>query len=523
MEYRDKNAQSFLAGANRFPTRNKAPPGRYPPGRFPSVSASTSIKPPNEAQNSLKDASAAKSEHNMPDPSTPDTAITKMSCVPDLGHGEVKLTVDHVNSLDFIPNSPQQPSSSEIPLQLEAEKDTQEANDQKQLTWRPVTPRAEVDEPEVESPVVPKSPKSQSAWEISIDGIDSPGVVNQVAGITGDDVTGSSKDADQPVEGADIRNEIAPKHKLENVGGIIRKDPWMNEGDDDFIFRTREFYHAFIVDWNSRIAHDVRPTFLEDGSHELHWLCDIDTETGLLRPPVEQPATFVDMNDEMKLKPSLRDHRRNWNSEYLIARENRVRGKKARRLHQARTYARCEVEVDQPQPAPPPPGKVEVDCVLRPAKPSDLRGIVDIYNWEIKRGIRAWDTELVDDEDFRRIGRTCRDAKLPFIVAVHRPVDLNDAGNWPSKEMWEEFRAWSAASQMGGLQFKKREPTVIGFGFMQPYDSGFGRGKHVGRLTMKLSVFVHHEYRRKHVGTAIIDRLLTHTSHLHCTGSMPHN
>ncbi|KAL2752889.1 hypothetical protein ACRALDRAFT_1072695 [Sodiomyces alcalophilus JCM 7366] len=523
MEYRNKAIQAWLMEANRLPTRNKVPPGRLPPSHLPSSPASTQKEPGNETGNSSKDASPAKSGGYVALPSTPDSAITKTSCLLDLGSGGVKLTVEHaevhnhvdvpnhVDAQDHVPDSPRQPGSSKTSIPREIENENQADNDQKQVVLRAVTPALKADEPEVESPVAPRSSMGQSAWEISIDGVDDTGPLDHVADLTEDDGTSSPRDTSWAMQGTiDIRNEIAPKHKLENVGGILRKDPWMDEGDDDFIFRTRSFYHAFIVDWSSRIPRHPRPTFLEDGGIEEHWFRDVDTETGRLREPVEQPPTFVDMHEEMELDPNLRDRRRDWTSAYLITRENKVRKRKARWLHHARTQAHGEVEGRLLLPPIPPPRKVEVDCVLRPAKPSDLAGIVDIYNWEIKRGIRAWDTELVDEEDFRRIGRSCKDAKLPFIVAVGRPVDLNDPSNWPSKVMWEEFKAWTATSVVDPPQFKKREPTVIGFAFMQPYDRGFGLGRHVGRTTVQLSVFVHHEYRRKHVGTALIDRLLTH-------------
>lgn len=528
MYRRDKNAQAWLTGANRLPTRNKVPPGRFQSTHHPSGSASTWKKPGNERGSCREDASQAKSGKGVDDWSTPGSAVTETPCPGGLGNGGVQLTAKPVDAEGHASDSLQQPNSPGVSIQGDKENSDQTGNEEKQLVLRAATPALEADEPEVESPVAPRSSLSQSAWEISIDGLGDARTPGHVAEATHDDGTSSHKDAYRATEGADIRNEIAPKHKLENVGGIIRKDPWMDEGDDDFIFRTRRFYEAFIVDWSSKICNDARPTFLEDGSNKLHWLCDVDTETGRLRGPIEQPPTFVDMEEEMRSKPSMRDHRRNWNSEYLITRENKARNKKARRLHHARILTRCETADPSHPPTPatpatPPPRKVEVNCVLRPATPSDLPGIVDIYNWEIKRGIRAWDTELVGEEDFRRVGRSCREAKLPFIVAVYHPIDLNDPNNWPSEAMWEEFKAWTASTVDGAPQFKKREPTVIGFGFMQPYDRGYGRGKHVGRTTVQMSVFVHHEYRRKRVGTAIMDRLLTHVSHLHCPGNMPHN
>ncbi|KAF3354256.1 Forkhead box protein J2 [Verticillium dahliae VDG1] len=284
----------------------------------------------------------------------------------------------------------------------------------------------------------------------------------------------------------DVRNEIGPPHKLEAIEGVIHKDPWMGEGDDDAHFMCQSYNSRFINAWLLQVPEDIRADFLGDSDIEEHSEHPINTDTGTLMARVEQPEST--RNPET-LRPDHKKHADRWTSNYHIKSKIMIRERDAALMQQKQatpvSFHGCESNIQ-----PVPQREVAVDCVLRPAKPNDVPGIIDIYNREIKKGHRALDSELVSENDLNAIGNSCRTQCLPFIVAMRQSPDLTDPSVWPSKSAWETF-----------MQMPQKPvpqpPLVIGFAFCETLKVGFGKGGHVGQQSVRLHVYTHHDYRRK--------------------------
>ncbi|KAM0324309.1 hypothetical protein ACHAQA_008086 [Verticillium albo-atrum] len=308
----------------------------------------------------------------------------------------------------------------------------------------------------------------------------------------------------------DIRNGIAPPHKLENVEGTIHKDPWMGEGDDDAHFLCESYNTRFVNAWRSHIPNDIRADFLENGENENHSKHPVNTETGTLMDRIEQPAST--RNPEV-LTPVMKEHADLWTSNYLVMREIKLREKK--RVQRLKREADMSPAPDLDVLEQTAQATVQVNCYLRPAKQDDVGGILDIYNWEIKKGYRACDTSLISNEDVLTIGRKCHKQCLPFIVAVHEPINLSDPAIWPNRAAWEKYMQMPQKPS-------HEEPRIIGFAFCEGIKVGFGKGSHTGQQSIKLHLYVHHEYRSKNVGSALLDRILTHMSRFYVPDRIKH-
>lgn len=155
------------------------------------------------------------------------------------------------------------------------------------------------------------------------------------------------------------------------------------------------------------------------------------------------------------------------------------------------------------------PYKVEVECDLRPAMINDMEGVLQIYNNEIKYGIQTVDTELLTLADMKTVLEGCKRDYRPFIVAVKRELKF-DPRCWPSEEIFMEYVRMKKA-QPGA---KEEEAKVLGFGLLTEYQAGLAGSWHgSGRYTARVHVYVDLDFRRKKLGTAILDRLLCLTSH----------
>ncbi|KAM0626705.1 hypothetical protein D7B24_006254 [Verticillium nonalfalfae] len=314
------------------------------------------------------------------------------------------------------------------------------------------------------------------------------------------------------VRSCDVRNEIGQPHKLEAIEGVIHKDPWMGEGDDDAHFMCQSYNSRFINAWLLQVPEDIRADFLGDSDIEEHSEHPINTDTGTLMARVEQPEST--RNPET-LRPDHKKHADRWTSNYHIKSRIMMRERDAA-LVQQRQATPVSINGCESKVQPIPQREVAVDCVLRPAKPNDVPGIIDIYNREIKKGHRALDSELVSENDLNAIGNSCRTQCLPFIVAIRQSPDLTDPSIWPSKAAWETF-----------MQMPRKPvpqpPLVIGFAFCETLKVGFGKGGHVGQQSVRLHVYTHHDYRRKNVGSALLDRILTHMSRSHIPDTTKHD
>lgn len=134
----------------------------------------------------------------------------------------------------------------------------------------------------------------------------------------------------------------------------------------------------------------------------------------------------------------------------------------------------------------PNPNKVQIPCHLRPATELDIEAITDIYNHEIAEGYNVMDTNPLEEEDFYKMYNRCVTEKIPFIVAV---------------------KGWHG-------EIEEPHQTVVGFSLVTAVSLGItGSYETLSSPGGKLLVIVKPEYRRKKIGTALIDILMTN-----CTG-----
>ncbi|KAI0016919.1 hypothetical protein F4780DRAFT_631356 [Xylariomycetidae sp. FL0641] len=234
----------------------------------------------------------------------------------------------------------------------------------------------------------------------------------------------------------------------------------------------------FIYRWLTK-AHQVRARFPGPRT-TVYEDCDIDTQTGEILRPVIQPRTRRQGPmglDQLNLSSQHR-------IEEFAAFARQV---KERRRFLKRASATRDVtpttEVRAPSPAPPCPWEVQIPCHLRPAAKADVRAVAEIYNHEVENGYRLVDAEPVPDERFLEILGFCRQAHMPFLVAVDGWYRHGDA--IPGRK-------------------------VIGFAMVDVGHRGIGgsRATH-GTATGKLTAIVHPDFRHKKIGTALFDVVMS--------------
>jgi L-amino acid N-acyltransferase YncA len=150
------------------------------------------------------------------------------------------------------------------------------------------------------------------------------------------------------------------------------------------------------------------------------------------------------------------------------------------------TAVATEAQEEPLREEPPNAHKVQFPCHLRPATKSDIKAITDIYNQEVAEGYKVMDTNPLNQDDFYNIYSQCLTEEMPFVVAVE------------------------------GWHGKIAEPheVIIGFALVTAVNRGIsGSYKTLSRIGGKLLVIVKTGYRRKKIGTALIDILITN-----CTG-----
>ncbi|KAI0526517.1 hypothetical protein F5B22DRAFT_655668 [Xylaria bambusicola] len=263
------------------------------------------------------------------------------------------------------------------------------------------------------------------------------------------------------------------------------------KSSDDISSLTQEekavpqYVFDFIDVWRRR-AHVVKADFLSQGG-DLHEDCDVDTYGGVLMEPVEHPVTKMHeliSRDQLEMTSGLLMR------QYVaaVARKDPHRRAQRKAEKQARAAAEAAAAAEPEIVAEPLPNQneVQIPCHLRPAVESDMEAVAAIYNQEILDGYRMMDTKPVMENDFRRIYGQCLTEKMPFVVAV---------------EGWHGTMDTDHARVLGFALV-----TAVSRGIAGSYDTLSRRGG-------KLLIIVRPECRRKRIGTALIDIIITN-----CTG-----
>jgi GNAT superfamily N-acetyltransferase len=355
-----------------------------------------------------------------------------------------------------------------------------------------------------------KGKKSHNTWDVSD------------VGESGEEKTdyASGSDPSSPMNnGFSVYGEpqtvSAPKLPLGNFQRGHRRQSSQESKEDEFHV-SPSFLEPFVRVWQKDHPSFPVTTFL-DGRDVIGTVRQgVNPETGSLMGAVEQPLCFTNPEDS---QPEASK----WNfitltSERAIAEEIKRR-KIWEDLRQAELKASREAEEAAAlallPPSPKPTyhaysGKVEVDCVLRPAKVADMTGALEIYNHEVRHGTRAVDTQLLTVADFKKIFASCHVRNLPFIVAIQEEMQY-DPSCWPSEEIYNDYIQMKKAQGQGPMAGQ-----VLAFGFAFENQVGMaGAFETNSRYTAQLYFYVRHEYRQKKLGTAMLDRLLMITSCCH--------
>ncbi|KAK2066591.1 hypothetical protein P8C59_000396 [Phyllachora maydis] len=279
------------------------------------------------------------------------------------------------------------------------------------------------------------------------------------------------------------------------------KSTWADEeATRDRIFQTDSYRARFIRAW----AEDAAAGHLLVKDDQLqNWLCDIDTNTGRLVPPVQYGETMADLT---KLKNKEHAWRRlNWTSNLLAHKKFERRGLinntngvedglmgTGENVQPAQLYAWeqpadtvttpviRETEIIQH------PDEPKVACYLRPAIKSDMEGVMKIYNHEVAHGLQALDTEPLVVQDLEDLLKRNREMKMPFLVMVKGKYG-------------------------GESHAPPARDEILGFSFLSVSQTGLtGSEKNTkSHMSARAHVYVHHEYRQKKIGFSLLDKLLS--------------
>ncbi|KAI0602999.1 hypothetical protein F4775DRAFT_7627 [Biscogniauxia sp. FL1348] len=212
--------------------------------------------------------------------------------------------------------------------------------------------------------------------------------------------------------------------------------------------------------------------------------CDVNTVTGELLPPVEYPLTKSGHDEDGMITSEMR-HQSYCRKPPKKGRRARRRAKKAAQKA-AQKAAIAEPLVNEPPlELQPNIDDVLIPCHIRPVQESDMEGVAEVYNNEVKNGYKVMDVNPVSVEDFQALILACQHDKMPFIVAL---------------EGWHP-------------PHKDANPRLIGFALVDAVSRGitgsrFTRSCHGGKIT----VIVHPDFRRKRIGSALIDIILSSCS-----------
>ncbi|KAK8873159.1 acyl n-acyltransferase protein [Apiospora arundinis] len=244
--------------------------------------------------------------------------------------------------------------------------------------------------------------------------------------------------------------------------------------------------------WAAKVPDFAEASVLQDRP-DVYENCDIDCETGLLLPPVEQPIVMRNAND----KTTSSKKRMYVTSGSLIARELKKRERmrdhriEQERAEKARLAPSQINEETEPAMTRVNPFQCRAECHLRPAELGDMTPVAELYNHEVRNGWRALDRDPVYPPSWLQILNGCHEHNLPFVVALSGYRD-------PSMPI----------TQAGH--------RVIGFAYLDMACRGIiGSVRTNAKESGRLYVMVDPQYRRARIGTAMVDAVLRAVSPHH--------
>lgn len=369
----------------------------------------------------------------------------------------------------------------------------------------------------------------------------------------------------------DIRGKLAPMHQLESHNGKwVDKSFWDASNALDASLANPLYANPWIGDWAKKDETvPVSASFLYEVDSSSHCHSDINTYTGKLLGPVDYPYTAPDYMNEW----ADSTERQMTRTSNLYIQKKTTKQPRNRRVHAPPGPAPPGYAPPSPAPAlrgwtetvasavaphssihkqiqpvesvqqlqqvettvtpaettatdvKPNSSETEYDpyeplvkCHIRPAGKQDMKGALDIYNWEVIHGDQALDAQLLTLSDFELLLKQHQDAKLPFIVLLSGPHQESEVVG--DREDSAPMKKWASMYP----QMKLRQPTaevlpvndgeILAFGFITVRQPGLaGALNGTGQKTGLIRTFVHHEYRGKKLGEACVDTLLSMVSH----------
>lgn len=197
-----------------------------------------------------------------------------------------------------------------------------------------------------------------------------------------------------------------------------------------------------------------------------------DGQFSMFLSDIKHIPTPRDMKDEMT---RLHWHETSAGYMYNMGAINQKRKKKQqeRQEHLRRTAPYRAWLKLPPESKVVPPG-----IYLRPAELYDASYIIEIMNWYARNSALSSDTSFMEVSDFERLLQRCREYNLPFVVAAQRPE-----------------KRWC----------RNQIDPAIGYAYVDFHRSSKGGDAHMGELR----VFVQEDSKKKHIGRALVDMVLS--------------
>lgn len=296
------------------------------------------------------------------------------------------------------------------------------------------------------------------------------------------------------------------------------------------------FVQTIILQWRTKVIPIPPSTFLEEDV-PAHWLSDVNTEDGRLLPPVHYPETMPCMVDT---KSGLDWRRRTWTSALLSGQKVELEERKQRitgsSIHHCADLPETQkLEWDEPEEpkrdpfgrrikkkmnnGPPPPNTLSprVPCYLRPAQESDMEQVAVIYNWEVTDGIQARDSECLPTAAWVEIFHQSQELGMPFLVAVYGSVRQPERVQQENDVLTRCTRDPASAVSPN----RKLVGKILGFSYPSVWKPGvLGDPNGSSRATAQINLFVHPEYKRKRVGTSLLDKIMTTISPIYSSNDV---
>ncbi|KAK1831701.1 hypothetical protein QBC39DRAFT_83497 [Podospora conica] len=284
------------------------------------------------------------------------------------------------------------------------------------------------------------------------------------------------------------------------------------------------YVQEVICGWRTKVPPMAPSTFLQETPN--HYLSDVHTEHGCLLQPIEYPHTLPRVVD---IKDGLEFRRQNWSSAFMERRRLALEEQKERRNgssihHLAEVPEKQESGWDRPkEPEPerfkrqilkrkddsPPPHNLlspRLPCYLRPARESDMEQIAEIYNWEVNKGIQARDSKPVAAEVFLDVFRQAEQLGMPFLVAVYGSARQPGRRRQENDVLTCCIRDPASTATPDPKLFGK----VLGFSYLSVWRPGVtGDLDGSSRATSQVNLFVHPQYKRKRLGTSLLDKIMS--------------